>query len=70
MGPVVFSLERETVRFFKGMQSDYFNIFRRRASVNIAANHPPCSAHLSWYLTTRTTKDSNLWMKTLRFMLP
>jgi len=66
---VAFPLEREIVRFFEGMQSDYFNIFRQTATDDHFGKpsarllRPPHSG------TTGTTKGSSLWKKTLRFVL-
>jgi hypothetical protein len=65
-------MEREIVRFFEGMQSGYFNIYRETDSGEHPGKPSARPAHLPLGVTigtTGTTKDSNLWMKTLRFML-
>jgi len=67
---VLFSLELEIVRFFEGMQSDYFNIFRRTSPGEHSSEPSSGRAHLTCQATAGTTKDSSLWMKILRFMLP
>lgn len=66
---VVFSLEREIVSFFEGMESSYFNIYRRVPRRTTAAKP---SKSLDGPVLTRDYRNherSNLWIKTLFFVL-
>jgi hypothetical protein len=51
------------------MQSDYFNIFQWVDTGEHPSKPSAWPAHLPLGMTIGTTKDSSLWMKTLRFML-
>jgi hypothetical protein len=57
---IMFSLESGIVRFFECMESSYFNIFYRWASVS-----PKPASHG----TSGTTEDSSLRIKSVHFML-
>jgi hypothetical protein len=57
------------VRFFEDMQSHYFNIFWRMPCIYTGT--PEGEAFTTEHIVKKPTqrKGSNLWIKTLRFML-